>query len=402
MNILILSTTNSGGAANACIRLHQGLLSIGVNSKVLVLQKNNTKIPEIYPFLEVYEPRTLFKRLKKAPRVLLFNKKRKKNLEKRPSDELFSFCETLHDIKDHHLYNWADIINIHWVANFLDYPSFFTSNTKPIVWTLHDMLLFTGGYHYLKGFPLNSFKDLILQQYTLKKSLFENQHFTIVSPSIWLKNCAENAQELYPNATHKLIPYGIQTHIFKPYTKDFARDQLNIPKDKKIILFVAASVDGKRKGINYLLDALEKIKDKNVELAIIGKNINKLNLDPQKSHELGYLSDENLIAMAYAAADVFVIPSIEDNLPNTVIESLCCGTPVIGFDIGGIPDMIIPGKNGEICSTIDSNCLADLIITSLKTKYDRAWIRQNAVEKYDLKIQAESYLSLFKFILSQK
>lgn len=397
MKVLLLSTTDKGGAANACIRLHQGLLEIGVESKILVLQKNSTDIPEVHRFLSVYEPSTLLKRIMKAPRVLAFRKKRRKAKgNHRPTHEMFSFFETLHDITKHPLYDWADVINIHWVANFLDYPSFFAKNTKPVVWTLHDMLLFTGGYHYEKGFPFDAYQDLIEQNYQLKKRIFANQKFTIVTPSKWLHREAKAAQDLYPKAKHALIPYGLQTDIFKQYQKETARKALGIPLDKKIILFVAASVNGQRKGIQYLLDALPLVNTPNLGLAVMGANIEKLDLDKQNTYPLGYISDIERIAQAYAAADIFVIPSIEDNLPNTVLESLCCGTPVVGFDIGGIPDMVIEGKNGEICSSIDAKALAQSIETALNTSYDRKWIRSDAHQRYALPIQAEAYLKLFE------
>ncbi len=400
MNILILSTSDQGGAANACIRLHQGLLAIGQNSKMLVLKKTRKDIDEVHRFLSIYEPRSLPKRIKKAPRVIQFNNKMAQKRQNRPTEEMFSFFETLHDVTSHPLYEWADVINIHWVSNYLDYPSFFQKNTKPVIWTLHDMLLFTGGYHYEKGFPFTAYQDLIAENYQLKKKIFANEAFTVVSPSKWLYNHAKAAQAIYPKAVHQWIPYGIKTEIFKPYEKAFARAVFNLPKGKKIVLFVAASVDGNRKGIKHLLGALDLLGEEDLGLAVMGANVEKLNLDPAKTYPLGYISDPRLVALAYAAADVFVIPSIEDNLPNTVIESLCCATPVVGFDIGGIPDMVLSGQNGEVCPKINASSLAKSIKKVLNTDYDSDWIRQNAVERYGLEVQAKTYLELFEKALS--
>jgi len=400
MNILLLSTSDQGGAANACVRLHLGLLEIGINSKLLVLKKTRKDIPEVHRFLEVYEPRSLWKRLQKAPRVIYFNRYRRKKIADRPRDEMFSFSNTLHDITKHPLYAWADVINIHWVANYLDYASFFTKNTKPVVWTLHDMLLFTGGYHYEKGFPFGEYQDLIEEELATKKKIFANQAFTIVCPSKWLHRKAKEAQSLYPNAQHLHIPYGIKTEIFKPYGQAFARAVFNIPGDKKIILFVAASVDGNRKGIKHLLKALPLIQEEQLGLAVMGNNIEKLELDNQQTYPLGYISDPRLVAIAYAAADVFVIPSIEDNLPNTVLESLACGTAVVGFDIGGIPDMVVDGKNGVICPQIEANALAQSLQKALQTNFDKEWIRQDAVKRYGLTVQANAYKDLFQSLLN--
>lgn len=399
MNILLLSTSDKGGAANACVRLHQGLLAIGESSKMLVLKRTRAEEPEIHRFLTVYEPTSLFKKIKKAPRVIAFNRKRAKQTAERPTNEMFSFFDTLHDITQHPLYEWADVINIHWVANFLDYPSFFSKNTKPVVWTLHDMLLFTGGNHYEKNFPFAAYQDLIQSNLTLKKKAFAKQDFTIVCPSNWLHQAAKAQQDLYPKAQHRLIPYGLQTEAFVPQDQAAARALFDIPVAQKIILFVAASADSLRKGINHLIDALPYLKNQNIGIAIMGSNVEKLNIDFPNIYPLGYINDIHKIAAAYAAADLFVIPSIEDNLPNTVIESLCCGTPVVGFDIGGIPDMVIPGKNGEICPTIAGKALAETLQTALQTAYDTTWIRSNALERYGLEVQAHKYKELFEELI---
>lgn len=399
MNILLLNTTDVGGAANACIRLHEGLLKLGVNSKMLVLKKTKEHIPEIHRFLEVYESRNLVQRILRKPKVYFFFKNNRKKLNGRTTTEMYSRPETVHDITQHPLYQWADLINIHWVANFLDYPSFFKKNTKPVVWTLHDMLLFTGGYHYENGFPFKLYDPLIQENLQLKKKIFASKEFTVVSPSKWLHEEAKKAQNLYPLAKHAHIPNGIHTEIFKPCKQEEARQKLGLPLDKKIILFVAASADSSRKGIKYLLDAIKILDNKDVALAVMGKNIEQLQLDPAQTYPLGYVKDVQKIAAAYAAADLFVIPSVEDNLPNTVIESITCGTPVVGFDIGGIPDMVLSGKNGEVCSKIDAEALAQSIQKALDTDYDREWICQNAVERYAIDVQATRYKKLFESLL---
>ena len=196
MNILILSTSDTGGAANACMRLHEGLIQTNVSSKVLVIQQKK-RIPEVYNFLDIYKPRTLLKRLLKAPRVLHFKRKQNRLKKGRSIREMYSTIDSLHDVTRHPLYKWADIINIHWVVNFLDYTSFFRKNTKPVVWTLHDMFLFTGGNHYEKGFPFDQYKESITEQISQKKLLFKDKPFTIVSPSTWLFNLAKKHQHMY-------------------------------------------------------------------------------------------------------------------------------------------------------------------------------------------------------------
>jgi glycosyltransferase involved in cell wall biosynthesis len=172
-----------------------------------------------------------------------------------------------------------------------------------------------------------------------------------------------------------------------------------LPLDKKIILFAADIVENSRKGFAFLQKALEKIQNENILSCAIGS---KTQLDNHNNIiALGRIVDERLMAIAYAAADVFVIPSLEDNFPNTMIEALLCGTPVIGFPVGGIIDAIDDEINGYICSEISVNALKETIEKFLENPnfFDRSKIAQNAKEKYALSIQAKKYIDLFQQIL---
>ena len=181
--------------------------------------------------------------------------------------------------------------------------------------------------------------------------------------------------------------------------KNEAREFLNIPLDKKVILFVAESLTNHRKGFVFLKRAVEYIDNSDVVISVVGKN--KANLNFENIIELGMIKDEVKMSMAYAAADVFVIPSLMDNLPNTVLESLCCGTPVIGFPIGGIPDMIVNGENGLLTSEISVKALVKTLEEFLShiEDYDRETIHKEAIKKYSLNVQANAYIDLFNTIL---
>lgn len=148
-----------------------------------------------------------------------------------------------------------------------------------------------------------------------------------------------------------------------------------------------------------LIDALKKYNNPEVLLCSVG-SINEI-LDLQNYNHIGKIYDERLMSIIYSAADVFVIPSLEDNLPNTVIESLMCGTPVIGFNIGGIPDMVENNVDGILCEKQDADSLLKGIITFFDNQdsFDRNKIREKAVKKYDEEVQAENYISLYKSIL---
>ena len=182
----------------------------------------------------------------------------------------------------------------------------------------------------------------------------------------------------------------------------FSREVLGIPKDKKVVLFVAESLNNNnRKGFIFLKMAFEELADNNLVLCAVGNNKiaieSKINLI-----ELGSINDEKMMSMAYSAADVFVIPSLMDNLPNTVLESLMCGTPVIGFPIGGILDMVQNEINGYITNDISSESLKETLLNFLNNHvtFSATEIRTKAIEKYDLLIQANQYINLYKSVLN--
>ncbi|OBX23244.1 glycosyltransferase [Bizionia algoritergicola] len=402
--------------------MHEGLLSEGIDANVLLRHKEKS-LAKTFQFHKNHIPKSKFHILKEKVLLFLrvmgiFNKPKQTEeqqfLKKRePGLELFSFPHSNFDIISSPLYQEADIINLHWVASFLDYESFFKKNTKPVVWTLHDMNPFTGGEHYLEtvlGMDASGYsmprelseqeKRVFKENVTLKfKAIQSASNISIVAPSEWLRLEAQNST-VFKSKKVYCIPYGINAEVFQPRDRNYSRAILNIPKNKKVILFVADSISNHRKGYVYLLKALDLLQRDDVVLCAVGNKKSALE-SVENTIELGSIYDERLMSMAYSAADVFVIPSLMDNLPNTVLESLMCGTPVIGFPIGGVPDMIQDGENGLLTKTVNSMALLDTIDTFLVTmeSFDRKSIRANAIRKYDLKIQADSYIDLFKTIL---
>ena len=424
MKVLIVNTYDKGGAANACLRLHEGLLQEAIHSKVLLKLKEKS-LPKTNQFQQNQSSKSKLQIIKEKGllflRVMGILNKPKQSQEQQflrhrePGLELFSFPNSNFDITSSPLYQEADIINLHWVANFLDYESFFSKNTKPVVWTLHDMNPFTGGEHYQETFlGMNasgnpnkrriseSEKRIFKKNLSVKvKAIQSTPNISVVAPSEWLCMEAQNSKVFNSKPVY-CIPYGINSEIFKPRDKNFSRAILNIPKDKKVILFVADSITNHRKGYAYLNQALNFLQDDDVVLCAVGSK--KTALESAKNIiELGAIYDERLMSMVYSAADVFVIPSLMDNLPNTVLESLMCGTPVIGFPVGGITDMVQDGDNGLLTKTITSTALLDSIQMFLESMdtFNRERIRENALKKYDLKVQADAYIKLFNTILKE-
>ncbi|MBW4360365.1 glycosyltransferase [Flavobacterium taihuense] len=424
MNVLLVNTYDKGGAANSCKRLHMGLLAKGITSNVLLRFKQNNW-PKSLCFKQPQKKRAFLDKVaNKAQRILrelklysdIDGSKRKHQhfLSQRNRNlEMFSFPNSDCDITQSEFYKEADIINLHWVANYLDYKTFFESNKKPVVWTLHDMNPFTGGEHYLEeflgidaaGYPIKrnlSDEEIKIgnENFGIKKEVLSKvSNLTVVTPSEWLAKEARES-EVFKNVKVHCIPYGLDTSIYAPRDKKYSRDLFGIPEGKKVVLFVADSISNNRKGFVFLKRAFEQLSDSNLVLCAIGNKNTDLS-SVENAYELGPIFDERLMSIAYSAADVFVIPSLMDNLPNTVLESLVCGTPVIGFPVGGIFDMIQDGENGFITEEISVNSLVETLQKFLENPscFDNVSIRENAIKKYDQSVQSKKYIDLFNTIL---
>jgi len=417
MTILHISTYDTGGAAKSCIRLHEGLLRQGIDSKLLLLKKTNNSIPNSFQHNNLLLPKDEILK-NKIIRILtefkLHNGNSKydklKSIAHQAKDyELVTPSQTPYRIHLEELCNNADIINLHWTAGLLDYPSFFQHIKKPIIWTLHDMHPFTGGCHYSGNcvgyqhdcgncplFAHTENKNFPQQNLAVKlNSLTDFKNLRIVSPSKWLLNLSQKSS-LFNRFQHFHIPYSLNENTFQPRDKHFARSLFNLPSQKTILLFVAEQINNQRKGIHFLQQAVAQLTNKE-EFAICSVGSGNIDFEGVEYHNLGTIQDELLMSIVYSAADAFVIPSLEDNLPNTVIESLMCGTPVIGFRSGGIAEMIENQQNGLLVENQSANDLAEAIqlFQTLKETFNQLFIRISAEKKYSLHIQAKNYIKLY-------
>ncbi len=425
MKVLLVNTYSSGGAAVACIRLHEGLLRIGVESNLLFM--NYSAGGRVMEKVNVFEPQLdrkgfLKRALKKFFRLTGIDRSEyeliiKKQIRKQVPGtiEWFSFPDSGIDISNHPLFQEADIINIHWVADFIDL-SFFKNNKKPVVWTLHDMNAFTGGCHYSGGCTkylsgcavcpqLSDCDDDTFsgRNFRIKRnSLKSVNNFHIVSPSGWLADLSA-ASPLLGKYPHYHIPNGTDETVFKPEEQKSARQKLNLPVVGKIILFIANDLHTKRKGYELLKAAFEKLESDYIILCSVGRSGSET-INNATVIELGEIRTEKEMSLVYSAADLFVIPSLEENLPNTVIEALLCGLPVAGFPVGGIPEMITDGVNGLLTNKADVDDLVVIIQSFLAGKYifDRTEIRNNAIQKFGISIQVKAYKSLYEKILIEQ
>ena len=311
----------------------------------------------------------------------------------------------------------CDVVNLHWVAGFLDYKTFFARwpQSKPVVWTLHDMNAFTGGCHYDMGCGkyVNHCKacpqlgsaverDLSYQILGRKQAIFsqvESSRLHIVTPSRWLGREVKRSSVLqrFPLS---VIPYGVDVEHFAPRDQRRVRGLVGIPLDAKVVLFVADALDNQRKGFACLVDALARCAAQVPRLLLVSLGGQNPNLRRElPCMHLGSLNNDRFLSMVYSAADVFVTSSVQDNLPNTVLEAMACGTPVVCFGVGGNPDMVRDEVNGLVVAHADMDALADslkaLINDGEKCKRMSSSARRIALEEYSLELQARRYAELY-------
>jgi putative glycosyltransferase len=330
------------------------------------------------------------------------------------------------DISRYSEVKWADVIHIHWInQGFLSLKDVqrLVAIGKPIVWTMHDMWPCTGICHHARDcvsfmsqcggcFFLQSKKKRDLSTVVFRKKqqwIFCEENITMVGCSQWLARKAKTSA-----LTKRLrvipIPNPIDIQQFKPYSdKESCRRRLGLPEHKQLILFGAANVTDKRKGIYYLIDAINRLlavdpclAEKMGIVAFGEAKAEFVNLVKIPVYPLGYVSDVSQIVALYNVVDVFVTSSLEENLPNTIMEAMACGVPCVGFCIGGIPEMIDHKKNGYVASYKDTDDLAAGIDWVLN-KVDRDELSRNArrkVEKnYSEAVVAKQYIQLYQRLL---
>ena len=396
MKVVILNTSErTGGAAVAAGRLGKALDQAGIQVEKVI--REDTCLNRF----RFYWERLI---------IFLCNHLNRKNLF------TVSIANTGKDISKHPAVKEADIIHLHWInQGFLSLNDIkeLVKLKKPIVWTMHDMWPCTGICHHARDcekfqtkcescfFLQSKNKDLSTVVFNKKYSLYKNANITFVGCSRWLSGKAMKSQLLQKKNVLS-IPNPIDTEIYHPMNQDTARNLLNLPLEKRLLLFGALNVTDKRKGIDYLIQSLRYIENQDMELVVFGQVKDDIrNLFPVPIHSMGYLTDESQIVALYNAVNMFITSSLEENLPNTIMESMACGTPCVGFETGGIPEMIDHKTNGYVAKYKDANDLANGIRWVLDHKEPQSVsnacikkVRENSTEEVVAKQYIESYNKL--------
>lgn len=315
------------------------------------------------------------------------------------------------------------LIHLHWISKFIDFPSFFGSldSDQPVVWTLHDMNALTGGCHFAGGcqrfrvgcgncpqVKRSGQTDVSFQAFETKRRALKDINLHIVAPSRWLLGLAQSSPLLADAKSFTRIPYGMPTDKLYPMQKQFAREALGIEPDAFIIGFGAMNLGSRRKGATELLAALERVgSNPNVRGLVFGSGTlsDATKTLPEMIH-VGNVQDDRTRRLVYSAADVFVLPSTEDNLPLTGLEAMACGTPVIGFDAGGIPDYVINGKTGLLADNGDAAQLARRLQTAIANpdamQAMGAQARDLIMNQFQSDTQAQCYMELYRSLIGSE
>jgi glycosyltransferase involved in cell wall biosynthesis len=421
MKIVLINTYDAfGGAARSMFRLHKGLRSIGVESTVLCINKISndgfTELVQMHSGVEADSKRQEWRAIQQAVNS---------NLAKDHCGFL-SLPVPGYDLSLHRAVREADVIHLHWVAGMLSPESIaaLLALNKPVVWTLHDMRAFTGGCHFsdnCRGFQTDCAECPMLKSDYNHLARFNLEHLikivdarniTVVTPSRWLGNYAKISR-FFSNSRVEVIPYGLETNLFSQMDRVSALNKFGLEPGPMTFLFGADNIMEPRKGVKILVDSMQMIVNTSIfNTAIKSGDVRFLSFGLNGSafknipwvKDLGRISEDVKMCAAYSASDVFLCPTLEDNLPNTILESMSCGTPSIASRVGGVPDIITDGIDGWMFPVGDAGVLSSRIMYALtnREKLKKVGIaaRLTVEERFGLELQAIRYKELYTVLLA--
>jgi glycosyltransferase involved in cell wall biosynthesis len=409
LKVAHLSQTDAGaGAGRAAYRIHTSLLAMGVDSTMLVGEKR-TSDPTVFCVAEGW-PRRLRARASQYLEAKLAH-----TVARDPavfiSPTRFSHFQPALDPR----VRAADIVSLYWVNGAFIAPEGLTALRQPVVWRLSDVWPFTGACHYPGDcdhferqcgqcpqlrYPLE--QDLSRALWRRKSAAWQQLDLTIAAPSEWMAQLARRSA-LFSQRRIVVIPTGIDLNSYHPMGRAEARARLGIPADRKVIVFGTMSpTDDVRKGFGELCTALQVVANSSLSdkvLAVVFGSEGPLPALPVPSISLGRLYDDVSLAAAYSCADLVMVPSLEDNLPNVALEAIACGTPVAAFDVCGMPDIVTDGWNGVLAPRLDAAALgsavADLLADDVRLAQMRVNARHHAEARFSMTDQARAYFDLY-------
>ena len=384
-----------GGAALAGYRLHSALVSAGVHSRMIVGSKKS-----IDPNIQESSRPSILERLNFKIKRFVY-----------PPYLAFPWGAKL---AHHPWVQEADIVHVHnlhtgYVASLRSLPAI--AGGKPIVITLHDMWHFTGHCSYsesctkwksgcgecplLEVYPAIT-RDTTRLEWRIKRQATKTVMPMVIAPSRWMQRCAEASLLGDMNIEH--IPYPLDTELYKPLPMHVARGRLGLPESKKVLLIAAATLSEKRKGFDLFVTAFNRLhpnQRKQTVVLVMGRNEVAEAIQTDVVN-LGYISSDEDKALVYSSADLLAFPSLEDNLPLTLMEAAACGLPAVAYPRGGIPEIVEHGKTGWLAEEVSADCFSTRLREALSLDAEssgalRAVCRERAVAHYRAPAVAECH-----------
>ena len=404
MKVLHIATMDHGGAGIAARRIHEALLQQGVESHVLCRFKRSSApdVTAAQPDMGLYRPsrnplvrsaeRTLRRRGKCLTEVERYE--RQMQALDRRYGAAFTMPLSNFDLAQHPLVQQADVIHLHWVENFVDYPTFFAHVKKPIVWTFHDENIAFGGFHYsdeaqrLKE-PFACLEEPFAKIKTNALAAASDIHMVALCQPMARFYRDHSLANRFPV---EIIYNGIRPDDFQVLDRRFCRQVLGVPEENRVVCFCASDINEHRKGLANLVAALEQLNIPNLTLLCIGEG----QLPESEVHTVGTgaIANPRFLSMAYSASDILVMSSYEESFAQTPVEAMACGCPVVATPCGIIGELI-GDHNGVRCADFTAEALADGLRTALGRQYDRQAIRSDATERFDIALIARQYLDLY-------
>lgn len=412
MKVVHICTNLNGGAGLCAKRIIKATQNLGIDARAITLESDLRE-----PWIDVYdEPihwshniiiklfqKVLFE-IKLWPKFKRYNRIINRAVYKKQNEgNDWTITNPITQYGNLHLHPWiqeADIIHLQWVGYFLNYETFFKNVQKPIIWTIHDESQGLGFFHYTiwKNNAPDYLKQLDDKISLIKKEAYTHaNNMTLVAISTKMKNFFQT-NNLLSGFKISLIHNGIMEKEFSIKEKEVCREELGIPQDATVYVFVAQNIYESRKGLKELVQSLEELKKQNTFLVCLGGNAGRV---PQASFPVlcaGFVSNSNDLSKYYSASDYFVMPSYQEAFAQTPMEAMACGLPVISFPCSGAKDLINE-QTGIVCQDFSMSALKEGIDKAHKTKYNRQTIRNYIIDNFSYEKIAGQYANLYKKVL---
>jgi glycosyltransferase involved in cell wall biosynthesis len=407
MKVLHISSSDSEGAGLCALRIHKSMLDAGIDSKMLVAYKSSD-LPSVFVAeesdLNCYIPpksrvlRKVKKILRRRGHCLTPMERYQRSVACLQGKAFYTFPLSHYRLHEHPLVKEADVIHLHWIANFVDYPTFFPNVDKPMVWTFHDENIGFGGFHYQRDREkwIDWCKDTEEELLEIKWKALERVHvkLNVVAISKMMEFYL-NRVPILNHCPKTMIHNSVDSTIFNPVVdKVSARRMFNIPEGHLVFAFCSMSLWEDRKGLKSLVQALERLDRNDITLLCAGKGEDPLS-EKLRIVRTGTIENERLMPIFYICADFFVMPSFQEAFAQTPLEAMACGVPVITFPCSGTEELI-NDQNGIRCQDFTVESLYEGILLAMGRKYDSELIRQDMINRFSPEKIAQQYIEVYQ------